>query len=177
MAVNADYRELFPSLEYLGSATRYVSEISDIIDQVPLFDDLKLPEVESLCGFMQCFGAPREVTLIDEASDGNFLLIILTGAVKVVREGGYGAPKVMATVGPGASLGEMSMIDGQPRFASCVTVEPTDFAVLSRDNLNEVLVNMPRLGNKFLLLLLRVMAARLREASNRLLPHIAGTSV
>jgi CRP-like cAMP-binding protein len=175
--MKSDYRDLFPELEYLGSATRYVEDITGIIDQAPLFDDLKLPEVEALCGFMECFGAPRNVSLMEEGSQGDFLLIVLTGAVKVVKRAGDGSPKTIATVGPGASLGEMSMIDGAPRFASCVTVEPTDFAVLSRHDLSQVVASMPRLGNKFLLLLLQVMATRLRDASNAMLPHMAGSWV
>ena len=171
------YRDLFPSLEYLGSATRYIAEITEIIDQVPLFDELELAEVESLCAFMQCFGAPRGVTLISEGGEGGFLLIVLTGKVKIVKRSADGDATTIAVVGPGASLGEMSMVDGQPRFASCITVEPTDFAVLSRHDLGEVVHNIPRLGNKVLLLLLQVMTRRLRDASNRLLPHIAGATV
>lgn len=177
MTMNSDYRELFPSLEYLGSATRYVDEIAHIIDQAPLFDDLKLSEVEALCGFMHCFGAPRDENLMIEGTPGDFLLIILTGAVQVSRKGGNSAATAISIVGPGASLGEMSMIDGEPRFASCITVEPTDFAVLSRHDLNEIMVRMPHLGSMFLLLLLKVMTKRLREASNRLLPLIAGPAV
>ncbi len=171
------YQDLFPSLEYLGAATRYIDEICEIVDRVPLFGDLEIPEVESLCAFMHCFGAPRGVTLITEGREGGFLLIILTGKVKVVKQSADGIATTIDVVGPGASLGEMSMLDGQRRFASCVTVEPTDFAVLSRDDLGEIVHNMPRLGNKFLLLLLQVMAGRLRSASNRLLPHIAGATV
>lgn len=171
------YRDLFPSLEYLGSATRYIGEITDIIDEVPLFDELELAEVESLCAFMQCFGAPRGVTLISEGSNGEFLLIILTGKVKIVKQSADGDATTIAVVNPGGSLGEMSMVDGQPRFASCITLEPTDFAVLSRDDLGEIVHSMPRLGNKFLLLLLQVMTRRLRDTSNHLLPHISGATV
>lgn len=174
--MNSSSRQLFPSLEYLGSATRYAREIWGIVDQIPLFGNLELSEVESLCGFMDCFGAPRDETLLSEGREGDFLLIILTGAVKVVKQASSGAG-TFATVGPGASLGEMSMIDGEPRFASCITVEPTDFAVLSRRDLNQILLDMPRLGNKLLLLLLQVMTRRLRSACNSLLPHLVGTAL
>ena len=83
----------------------------------------------------------------------------------------------VAHLGPGASVGEMSMIDGRRRFASCKTAEPTDFAVLSSRNLHEILHSAPRLGNKFLLLLLQMMARRLRDTSNNLMPHITGVTV
>jgi len=48
--------------------------------------------------------------------------------------------------------------------------------VLDRKALNEVLVSQPRLGNKLLLLLLQLMAKRLRDSGANLLQH-TGSSV
>ena len=173
-------RDLLPSFEYLGSASRYVDEILKIVDQIHLFEDLNRMEVEALCSFMPCFGAPRDATLIVEGAQGDFLLLILTGSVRVVKRvvGGSADDVVtVAVLGPGASVGEMSMIDGRLRFATCRTMEPTDFAVLSSRSLREILQSAPSLGNKFLLLLLQIMVRRLRDTSNTLMPHIAGVFV
>jgi CRP-like cAMP-binding protein len=71
----------------------------------------------------------------------------------------------------------MSLIDGAQRYASCVATEPTDFAVLTRSALNEIFLDNPRLGNKLLLLLLQLMTRRLRDTSDRLLPHLGGMAV
>jgi hypothetical protein len=49
--------------------------------------------------------------------------------------------------------------------------------VLTHDSLNEVLVHHSRLGNKFLLVLLQLMAHRLRETSNRYLSGGLGVVV
>ena len=38
------------------------------------------------------------------------------------------------------------MIDGEPRFATCVAVEPTLVAVLDRENLARIIVEQPLLG-------------------------------
>lgn len=170
--------ERYAAMEYLGPASGYCTEVMEIIDRLVLFEDLGLAEVEALCGYMHCYGAPRGATLLNEQDQGDFLLIVLTGSVVVSRRADAAAgAKVLATVGPGASLGEMSMIDGQPRFASCITARPTDFAVLSRHDLNQVLVERPRLGSKFLLILLQLMTRRLREAQVRLLPHIVSAAL
>ena len=168
MRMNATHPGPFPSLDFHGSASKFVNEIYDLIDHVALFEDLKHSEVESLCGFMDCFGAPRDTTLFTDGQEGDFLLVILTGKIQVVKHA-----KIIATVGPGATLGEMSMIDGEPRFATCITLEPTDFAIFTRQALIDVMLNMPRLGNKLLLVLLQMMTRRLRDTSNNLLPHIA----
>ena len=126
---------------------------------------------------MVCYAAPRGSVLMSEGQGGDFLVVLLTGEVAVSKSGDDGNARLVATVGPGAALGEMSMIDSQPRFATCTATQPIDFAVLSRKALNDILVSLPRLGNKFLLLLLQLMAKRLREASIQLLPHLGPSAV
>jgi CRP-like cAMP-binding protein len=174
--MSISYRKLFPSLDYLGDASGYVDEILEIIDKLPLFESLKADEISTLCGYMHCFAAPRKTVLLKEGDQGDFLLLVLTGKVRIEKQT-EGGEYVYATVGPGANLGEMSMLDGEPRFATCIATEPTDFAVLSRVDLNEILVMHPRLGNKFLLVLLQVMTHRLRAANISLLPHLEATAL
>lgn len=172
------YWERYASMEYLGPASNFVAEIIEIIDRIVLFEDFSVVEIEALCGYMHCYGAPRGVCLLDEEDLGDYLLIVFTGSVVVSRRAvSESGAKILATVGPGASLGEMSMIDGELRFASCMTARPTDFAVLSRHDLNQILVERPRLGSKFLLMLLQLMTRRLRDAQVRLLPHIVSAAL
>ncbi len=168
---------LFPELENLGAATGFIDDIFTIIEQIPLFGEFNLVEVEQLSAYMECFAAPGNVTLLEEGKEGDFLLLVLTGSVDVYKAMPGQGNKLMATVGPGAILGEMSLVDGQKRNASCVTREPTDFAVLRRGPLNVLLGRSPALGARFLLVLLTEMTRRLREANQRLLPFIAPATV
>lgn len=156
--------ELHPDLVYLGGADQYEEEIFEIIEDIKIFEAFSLDEVRTLCQLMQCYAAPKDMTLLKEGDAGDFLILILTGSVEVTKTISTGEVKLISQVGVGATLGEMSMIDGCPRFASCVTVLPTDFAVLTRETLNDVLLQMPRLGNKLLLTLLQTMSIRLRDA-------------
>lgn len=167
----------FAGFEYLGNAMRFAEEIHEVIDHAPLFDELSFIEIETLCQFMVCYAAPRGSVLMREGDTGDFLIVLLTGRAEVLKTNTAGETTKIAEVGPGASLGEMSMIDGQTRFATCLSTEPVDFAVLDRKALNDILISLPRLGNKFLLLLLQLVVGRLREASTRLLPHIGPLAV
>ena len=81
--------------------------------------------------------------------------------------------EIIAEVSAGTLLGEMSMIDSKPHMTSCVAITPMDFAVFSRDTLNHILINTPRLGNELLLTMLQLVSARLRDASYRFLPSLA----
>jgi CRP-like cAMP-binding protein len=174
-AMDAPPIRLYANFEYLGSATTFVEDILEIIDSIALFDDFSRQEIEEFCSYMDCYGAPRNAVLLGEGEQGGHLIVIFTGQAKIIKRDVDDSEKWVGVVGPGAMLGEMSLIDGQPRSASCVTAEPTDFAVLTRDNLNEILVTSPRLANKLFLVLLQKMTRRLRDISNRLLPYLPET--
>jgi len=62
----------------------------------------------------------------------------------------------------------MSMIDGEPRFASCIALEDTLFAMIDRDGLSRIMADDPRFGIKILLELVLLLSQRLRATSNKL---------
>ena len=169
--------QLFTEMEYLGSATSFVDEIHDIVKSMALFEGFSKQECEVLCEYMECYGAPSKTSILHEGDQGDFLMIVLTGQINVLKASDAAISEEVARLGPGGLLGEMSLFDGQPRFASCVATQPTDFAVLTRDSINDLLIDHPRLCNKLLLILLQVMAQRLRVTTVRTLPGISGVSI
>lgn len=170
-------RPLLSALECftrLGSASQYEEEIFELIDRISLFEDLGRKEISQLCIKMECFGTQRGDVIMQEGCDGDYLVIILTGEVAVVKQDENGHQKQIAIVGPGATLGEMSLINGKARFATCIAREPTDIAVLTRDTIYDIFVLEPSLGNKLLLILLQNISQRLRDTSEKLLPFLGG---
>lgn len=171
-------RPLLPALEglvHLGNGSSYEEEFFELVDRISLFQELSKDEISRLCAKMECFCAKRGEIIARENDDGDFLCIVLTGEVAILKENADGEQKVLSVIGPGAAFGEMSIIDGKPRFASCVAREPTDFAVLTRDTIYDILLLEPSLGSKVLLLLLYHSLERLRETGDRLLPFIDGS--
>ena len=156
----------FANLEHLGSAANYAEDIHDLFELPSPLEGLYREECSILCEYMDCYGAPSHTTLIEEGENGNHLIIVLTGTLDVTKRTNDNVPRVVARVGSGDFLGEMSFVDGSKRSATCTTREPTDFAVLTHDALNEILIDHPRLGNKFLLMLLQQIVVRLRETTN-----------
>lgn len=164
--MNDAANKMYSDLNKLGSAENYMDEIYEIIHQIRLFDDFNMDEIKALCHYLRCYAAPRHYPLLKEGERGDFMVLILTGSAEVrVDIPGLGNEKI-AELLPGSTVGETSMIDGEPRFITCIATAPTDFAVLSRDSLNQILMQAPRLGNKLLLTLLQLLSARLREAYN-----------
>ncbi|MBL0167337.1 MAG: cyclic nucleotide-binding domain-containing protein [Propionivibrio sp.] len=167
----------FANLEQLGSASNFIDDILELFKSPSLLEHFSREECSLLCSYMVCYGAPSHATILQEGDGGNFMLIILTGSVNVIKHWQGNEYKIVTLVGPGEFLGEMSLVDGQQRSATCKTAEPTDFAVFSHEALNEILIDHPRLGNKLLLLLLQLITVRLREATVRMLPTIISTLV
>lgn len=159
-----DFINAYSDLLSLGSADQYEDEIYEIINEIKLFDNFSFDEVKCLCRYMQCYAAPTDFKILNEGDCGDYLILVLTGNVSVVKSKSQNDVKFIGLMGVGSTLGEMSMIDGCPRFASCTATVPTDFAVLTRESFNDVLLQMPRLGNKLLITLLQTVSARLREA-------------
>jgi CRP/FNR family transcriptional regulator, cyclic AMP receptor protein len=162
---------LYSDLVYLGSAGAYVDDVYAVIRKGPLFEEFSKIEIEALCQFMHCFAAPRHAKLLHEGDDGDYLLIILSGEVTVVKRNPKGDSVEIALAQPGATLGEMSLIDGERRFASCLSNTPTDIAVMTRADLNEVLLAHPRLANKLLIRLVQILTGRLRNMGERLISN------
>jgi CRP-like cAMP-binding protein len=94
---------------------------------------------------------------------------VVEGRIEVRKQDRYNTPQLIATVEPGRTLGEMSMIDGEPRFATCVAVEPALVAVLDRESLARIIVEQPLIGAKLLMELVLMLSQRLRATSDRLM--------
>jgi CRP/FNR family cyclic AMP-dependent transcriptional regulator len=85
---------------------------------------------------------PKSAVLINEGDVGDSVFIIMSGRVKVYASSSAGREFVISFHGPGEYVGEM-MLDGSPRSASVITVEPTTCAVVSRQNFRNFLLDHP----------------------------------
>jgi CRP/FNR family cyclic AMP-dependent transcriptional regulator len=86
---------------------------------------------------------PKNTIIINEGEVGDSLYIVVSGRMKVYASNAAGREVVIAFHGPGEYVGEMSL-DGSPRSASVVTVEPTTCAVVNRASFREFLLAHPR---------------------------------
>ena len=85
---------------------------------------------------------PRNTVLINEGDVGDALYVLLSGRVKVFSSNEAGREFVIDFHGAGEYVGEMSL-DGAPRSASVITVEPTTCAVVSRTQFRDFVLAHP----------------------------------
>ena len=156
-------------LEALGDATRFSGQLHALIPKCALLENFSPAEVRLLAHFMTVYSAPAGAEVIHEGDAGDFMLMIIEGLVEVRKRDRWSTPQPIAVVEPGKTLGEMSMIDGEPRFASCVAIEAALIAVLDRESLARIIVEQPMLGAKLLMELVLMLSQRLRATSGRLI--------
>ncbi|MFY9329138.1 MAG: cyclic nucleotide-binding domain-containing protein [Georgfuchsia sp.] len=141
----------------------------EVIDHIKLFEDFEQHEIEIMASYMTCYLAPTGTEIIREGTIGDFMLLIIEGCVEIVKLDASGLPIRISTAAPGKTLGEMSLVDGEPRFASCIAMVDTLFAVLDRESLSRIIADEPRIGVKILMELLMLLNQRLRSVSSDLI--------
>jgi CRP-like cAMP-binding protein len=168
MAETAPQARLEP-LEPLGNATQFAGKIHGLIQFSPLFENFSLEEILLLSRFMLVYRAEAGAELIHEGETGDFMVLLIEGRIEVLKQDRRNTPRLIAVINAGQSFGEMSMIDGEPRFASCIAAEPCLLAVLTRAELARIILEQPGLGAKILMELVLMLSQRLRITSSKLM--------
>jgi CRP/FNR family cyclic AMP-dependent transcriptional regulator len=171
MAETAEHARL-GQLESLGDATQFAGKIHGLITFSPLFENFNMAEIRLLTRFMLVYRAKTGSEVIREGEAGDFMILLIEGKIEVFKQDRWNAPRLIAVIAPGQSLGEMSMIDGEPRFASCIASEPCLFAVLTRESLARIILEQPTLGAKILMELVLMLSQRLRQTSSKLIAYM-----
>jgi CRP-like cAMP-binding protein len=159
-------------LERVGKGTAITNEIYGLVGHSPFFAEFSREDIAILAAYMSVYRAQPGETIIRENDGGDFMLLIIEGAVDIFKRNMRGEQQHMTNVGPGMTLGEMSMIDGEPRFATCIATATTLFAVLNRDDMAKIILDYPSLGSKILVKLVSLLSARLRQTSSKLLQYM-----
>src|SRR5918999_1149809 len=81
----------------------------------------------------------RGEVIFHQGDPGDSLHVVATGAVKIVLPSAEGEEAIIATLRPGDFFGELSLLDGAPRWATAATLEVTETLVLPRDAFQELL--------------------------------------
>jgi CRP-like cAMP-binding protein len=104
-----------------------------------------------------------------DAVDNDYMALLLDGEVRAeTRTGLPGEDVVISVIGPGSLIGEMGVIDGSPRSASCTAITDVKLGVLSRAALMNLIETHPGAAARLMLGLARGLAERLRESNRRL---------
>ena len=128
-------------------------------------------EAKLVVSYMEPRKIPEGTTFIREGDtrDTGFMLLVLDGEVTVETIVVSRTEPITVTVlGPGSLIGEMGLVDGEPRSASCTASSDLRCAVLTRQALEELISDEPRVGAKLMMAVSLRIAERLRDSADKL---------
>lgn len=124
--------------------------------------------VRQLEQFFDFSTVPANRDIIRQGEYGNFMIVLLTGAIAVDRLQPWGERLRLTEARPGDILGEMSLLDSGMRFSVCTSLTECTIAVLGAQALDEMMVAEPAVAASLIALLARKLSLRLRAVSARL---------
>jgi CRP-like cAMP-binding protein len=128
-------------------------------------------EAACVVSFMRLVGFASGATVIKEGdqAETGYMLLLLSGEVSVqTLDSGSREPMVISVLGPGNLVGEMGLLDGAPRSATCVATSRIEAAVLSRGALDQLIEQHPQVGAKLMVALSQRLGDRLRATGQQI---------
>ncbi len=104
-----------------------------------------------------------------DVRDTGYMLLLLDGEVTVENiVVSRTSPVTINVLGVGSLIGEMGLVDGEPRSATCTATTAVRGAVLTRKALEELMNEEPQIGGKLMMAVSLRIAERLRETAEKL---------
>jgi CRP/FNR family cyclic AMP-dependent transcriptional regulator len=134
-----------------------------LIQNTRLFAELDDEAIDDLSRRSRLRNYRRGDTIFMEDDPGDTLFCVVSGLVKVFVTSTHGEDLVLATVGPGDSFGELSLLDGEGRSASAEAVDACSLLIVDRAGFVELLRARPELVDR----LLRTLGALVRRLTDQ----------
>lgn len=137
---------------------------TNLLSSVPLFQKLTPPELNKLRELLHFKVFPAGTIVINMDQPGEAIYFILRGTAKIQLEQSDGSEVILAILGPGQVIGELSLIDKSNHSANVITLEESVLGWIDKITFSHLLETMPALGVNLMMLL----SQRLRLANEQI---------
>ncbi|MCB8943235.1 MAG: cyclic nucleotide-binding domain-containing protein [Ardenticatenaceae bacterium] len=137
-----------------------------ILSGVPIFADIPGNVLASIAGITEELELEANTTFIQEGAIEDCLYIIVDGRVRVHSQG-----QQILILGPGQSVGELAVLDPEPRSASVSTLEDSLLFRLSKESFDEVMADRSEIATG----VIRALCQRVREQGRLIAAKSGGT--
>lgn len=156
----------------LGAGAGFKEEICEMISETQLFADFEWINIEAMAGYVQCYEVDAGTVVFKEGDAGNYMCLLIKGEVEILKHDNEGNAHRIVTVTRGKTVGEMSIIDGEPRSATCIASKASVLLLLTKDNYARLIHDRPGLAVHILEKLAKLMSQRLRGMSGQLVEYL-----
>jgi CRP/FNR family transcriptional regulator, cyclic AMP receptor protein len=166
-----------PFSHVLGTAVRLGLRLSkkqraELLDETRWSRDFDWQEIELLAGHMDLQSVTAGEEVFREGETGEYMGLVVRGRIAILKEDSSGRRRRITTIVAGKTLGEMSLLDLEPRSATAVADTDALLMVLTRKKYGHLIDDYPRLAIRLLTNLARMMSQRLRRTSGILVEFL-----
>lgn len=153
----------------MNDQLRLINEIRDMLLDCGLFNLLSAEDFKGAAGYFNISKFEKGSTIFLEGDAGTFMSIIHSGSVSIRKLNASEQNIEIATLRKGRAFGEMAVLDGERRSASCIAATDCYLLNLSKDALDKMVQDSPRIAAKIIRCLAVAMSKRLRMVDGKLL--------
>jgi CRP/FNR family cyclic AMP-dependent transcriptional regulator len=130
----------------------------------PFFAGLGPDILEAIAGLCVTCSLAREETLFLKSDPADALYAIRRGQIRIGTGTETGRRLTLNLLGPGDVFGEVALLDGRPRTADAIAVEPTELFVVRRRDFLDLLERRPAVAIR----IIELLCERFRWMSDRM---------
>jgi CRP/FNR family transcriptional regulator, cyclic AMP receptor protein len=119
------------------------ADVIGVLRTTDLFGSAPTGELENVVTSSRLRSFRRGQVVCTAGDPGDTLIVVVSGQVKIAVRSADGAELTLTVVGPGATIGEVSVADGGPRSADVETVADSQLLFIPRATVQAVCARVP----------------------------------
>ena len=160
------------NLILIGDGDSFHDELCKMIERAQMFSDFPRDEIDVIAKYARAYEVAKGETIFKEGQKGSYMCILTEGRVDIFKESDDREKKLITTIRPGKTMGEMSILDDLPHSATTVATEFITIVLITKLNFDRLTEEHPLLGVKILKKIARLMSLRLRQTTGILLDYL-----
>jgi NTE family protein len=150
-----------------GRDTIYPESLREQLLEFPLLANIGDAALKRLLSEANWFGLPGGTLLKRDGENDHALFLVVAGCLGVFVDDETGGKRLVAHVPAGETVGEMSLISGEPHTAQLVALRDTELLRVSPEAFDSLITRHPRV----MLNLMRIMVRRLSDTTRTPTDH------
>ena len=135
-----------------------------MLSSLSFFDTFGEEEIKEFASYMSLQHITEGAVLFHEGDVGEYLFFVIEGVVEIILTKKGTQSQVIATVGIGGTVGEMSLLDEYERSATVRAATDLEILILTKTKFAKVISEKPKLGVKVIQGLAKSISVRLRAS-------------
>jgi len=149
----------------LNKLDRSSEEKSNTLDENRWLEGFPWEQIKQLSRFVDVYHINKGDYIFHQGDKLPFMCLILEGRIDIIKEGDLSNEQTIAQIGTGHTVGEMTLIDGEPRSASAKSASDTELCLLTEANFQRIRQDIPTLWGALLIRFVKTVTQRLRRSS------------